>query len=72
MVISALVDDFDDFDDEDEEEEEEKAEVTAGGVGVRGSLWARGTASDDGRDGWGKASVHPSRRWIEWLCHCCR
>ena len=49
MVISDLVDDFDG---------EEKAEVTAGGVGVRGSLWARGTASD-GRDGGGKrVSIH--------------
>ena len=48
MVISSQdSDSVDDIDDCDEEEEEE--EVTAGGVGVRESLYARGTAPVGGK-----------------------
>ena len=47
MVISSQdSDSVDDIDDGDEEEEEE---VTAGGVGVRESLYARGTAPVGGK-----------------------
>ena len=48
MVISSQdSDSVDDIDDGDEEEEEE--EVTAGGVGVQESLYARGTAPVGGK-----------------------
>ena len=47
MVISSQdSDSVDDIDDGDEEEEEE---VTAGGVGVQESLYARGTAPVGGK-----------------------
>ena len=49
MVISSQdSDSVDDIDDGDEEEEEEE-EVTAGGVGVQESLYARGTAPVGGK-----------------------